>query len=150
MSVLIDTAAITTALAAQIADHPQVRGFFVDVERGEYINKDPARTPWCGVYRTSVDFSPRVIGHHARSWQAEIAITLVVQAHADGGEAAEDACEDAVQRVLEAVLGDLSISGTVDMLKNIDVTYSYDETASETLDFQWAFIKLNYETRTGV
>jgi hypothetical protein len=147
---LINTADVTKALVKQFSEHPELIGFLKNVERGEYVNKDPARTPWCGVYRTEVHYLPKVLGHHSRSWQALLTVKLVVQAHAATGPSAEDACEEAVQKVLTAVLGDLTALTTMEMLKSIDVEYSYDETKSETIDFQWAFITLVYETRSGI
>jgi len=51
---------------------------------------------------------------------------------------------------MTAVLSDLTAHTTMEMLKSIDIEYSYDETKSETIDFQWAFITLVYETRSGI
>ena len=148
---LINTAELTAQLVTLIAEHPEVMaGGFKGIERGEYVNKDAARTPWCGVYRTQVDYAPKVLGHHSRSWQALLTVKLVVQAHDATGAKAEDACEAAVQQVMAAVLSDLTVYTKVDMLKSINIEYSYDETESKTLDFQWAFITLIYETRSGV
>lgn len=147
---LINTADVTKALVKQLSEHPDLIGFLKNVERGEYVNKDPACTPWCGVYRTEMHYLPKVLGHHSRSWQALLTVKLVVQAHAATGPAAEDACEEAVQKVMTAVLGDLTTQTTMEMLKSVDIEYSYDETKSETIDFQWAFITLVYETRSGI
>lgn len=148
---LINTAALTAGLVKLISEHPEViAGGFKDVVRGEYVNKDASQTPWCGVYRTDVEYLPKVLGHHSRSWQALLTVKLVVQAHATTGPEAEDACEDAVQRIMAAVLSDLTVGNTVEMLKSVKMEYSYDETTSSTLDFQWAFITLVYETRSGV
>jgi len=147
---LINTAEVTAAIVKQLEEHPELIGFLKNVERGEYVNKDPARTPWCGVYRTEMHYLPKVLGHHSRSWQALLTVKLVVQAHAATGPAAEDACEEAVQKVMTAVLSDLTAQTTMEMLKSVDIEYSYDETKSETIDFQWAFITLVYETRSGI
>lgn len=148
---LINTAELTAQLVKLIAEHPEVvAGNFKGIERGEYANKDSARTPWCGVYRTQVGYQPRVVGHHSRSWEALLTVRLIVQAYDSTGPKAEDACEAAVQQVMAAVLSDLTVHTTVDMLKSIDIEYSYDETESSTLDFQWAFITLIYETRSGI
>ena len=148
-SALLNPAAVTAALVRQIGEHPEVHGYFKAVERGEYTNRVPARTPWCGVYKTNLDYVPRVLGHHPRTWEATLTVKLVVQAHEATGEETEDALEDAIKRVLTAVLSDLTALGEVEMLKSMAVEYSYDETQSETLDFQWAFVTLNFETRTG-
>lgn len=150
MSSLLNTASVTAALVTLISEHPDVMGRFKTIERGEYINKDPAITPWCGVYRTTVSYEPKQLGHHAQTWKSLLTIKLVVQAHAGTGQQAEDDLEDAVQRVMTAVLSDLTIGNTVEMLKTLNIEYSYDETQSETLDYQWAFVTLVYETRTGI
>ena len=151
MSNLINTAELTAQLVKLLKEYPDIiAGGFKDVERGEYANKDPALTPWCGVYRTHVNYLPKVLGHHSKSWQALLTIKLIVQAHDSTGPATEDALEDAVQRVMTAVLSDLTVYTKVEMLKSISIEYSYDETESNTLDFQWAFITLIYETRSGI
>lgn len=150
MSTLINVAEVNAELVKQIAEHADVVGYFKDIERGEYVNKDPARAPWCGVYRTDVDYLPKVLGHHSKSWQALLTVKLVVQAHEATGPKTEDALEDAVQRIMTAVLSDLTIRAKVEMLKSVAIEYSYDETESRTLDFQWAFITLVYETRSGI
>lgn len=146
---MLNVADVTSALLMQIRDHAEINGVFKAVERGEYVNKDPAITPWCGVYRMNIKYEPRQLGHHARTWRGLLHVILIVQAHAPTGEQAEDDLEDSVQRVMTAVLSDLTIGGTVEMLNSCEITYSYDETASETVDYQWAFINLIYETRTG-
>lgn len=151
MSLLINVAELNEQLVKLIGEHPEViAGNFKEVGRGEYVNKDSALTPWCGVYRTNVNYTPKVLGHHSKSWQALLTIKLVVQEHAATGPETEDALEEAVQRVMSAVLSDLTVYTKVEMLKSIDIEYSYDETESSTLDFQWAFITLVYETRSGV
>lgn len=149
MSSLLNTADVTAALVDLLNSHPDTMGYLKNIERGEYVNKDPALTPWCGVYRTEINYEPRQLGHHARTWLSLLTVKLVVQAHAGTGPDTEDELENTVQRVMTAVLSDLTIGGTVEMLKKMNIQYSYDETNSSTLDFQWAFIELVYETRTG-
>jgi len=151
MSALIKTNEITDSFVKMLKEHPEIiEGNFKDVERGEYVNRDPARTPWVGVYRTDVDYEPWALGHHANSWKAKITVKLVVQAHGANGPQAEDALEEAVNHVMTAVLSDLTIKNKVGMLNTAHIEYSYDETESKTMDFQWAFITLIYETRTGI
>jgi hypothetical protein len=150
MSALINIADVSARLVRTIQEHPDCIGYFKSVERGEYANKDPARAPWCGVYRTAISYAPHVLGNHNRSWRAGITVKLVVQAHDATGEKTEDMLEEAVHKAMTAVLGDLNLAATVNMLKSISIEYSYDETDSSTLDFQWAFITLEYEARTGV
>jgi hypothetical protein len=101
------------------------------------------------VYRAAVNYVPKVLGQHSANWQSLLTMRLVVQAHAGTGSDAEDALEEAVHKVMTAVLLDLSINSLVDKLNSVAIEYSYDETESKTLDFQWAFITLIYETRSG-
>jgi hypothetical protein len=149
MSNLINIAALTAQLVKQINEYPDNVGYFKEVTRAEYANVDPALTPWCGVYRVSVGYTPKVLGQHSMNWQSLLTMRLIVQAHAGTGPESEDALEEAVHKVMTAVLSDLSINSLVDKLNSVAIEYSYDETESKTLDFQWAFITLIYETRSG-
>lgn len=146
---MINVSDITKAVKKMLEQAPSLNDI-KSVERGEYVNMDPSRTPWVGVFRTQIDYSPKALGMHARSWKANIIIKLVVQASEGTGEATEDSLEDLVQRIMSVILTDLTLRDYVEMLNSLKIEYSYDETDSKTMDYQWAFVTLNYEARTGV
>jgi hypothetical protein len=145
---MINVADITESLKTVLSEAPTLSDVKA-VERGEYVNKDAARTPWVGVYRTNAEYEPRALGNHSKSWGAKITIKLVLQVYNANGEKAEDELEDLLHRVMAVVFGDLTIRQNVSMLNSVKIQYSYDETDSDTMDYQWAFITLIYEARTG-
>ena len=144
---MINVADITSGVITQLSNDVDVAAVFKFIERAEYINTDPSRTPWCGVYRQQLTFDPRTLGRGAQNWLAQVHLDIVVQAHADGGLKAEDALGDALQRVLAALINDLTFGGTVEMIKQYSVEFDYQRTDSATLDFQQAIISLQAEVR---
>lgn len=145
---MINVAEITEKMKILIEESPDLSDIKA-VERGEYVNRDTGRTPWVGVYRSDIRYTPRALGNHSKSWDAEITIKLVVQTFGSDGEDAEDSLEDVLQRVMSVIFGNLSIDGVVMTLRSVNVQYSYEETESETMQFQWAFVTLIYQARTG-
>lgn len=147
---MINIATITRAVADQLRNNTGVMGLVQDparVVRAEYVNRDPANTPWLGVYRQPIDFDAKTLGNSTGSWQTESSVVIVCQAHADGGEAAEDVLGELVEKVLDAVRADLSFGGTVGTVRSLRVEWMYQKTDSETLDFQEANVVINFETR---
>lgn len=146
---MINVSDVTRTVVKILTEDPTLSDV-KSVERGEYVNMDPARSPWIGVYRTEVVYAPHTLGSHSRSWSATLTIKMIVQIHDADGLKAEDSLEELIQRVMSVMLADLTLREYVQMLNSIRVQYSYDETESNTMDYQWAFITLIYEARTGV
>lgn len=147
---MIDVADITEAIASALRSNPGVRKLISDPERitrGEYVNRDPANAPWLGVYRQPIKFAAKTLGAGPGSWQLESTVLVLAQAHADGGQAAEDELCDLVDAVLTALIGDLTFGGTIGTVRGINVEWSYQKTDSDTLDFQEAMIIVNFESR---
>lgn len=146
---MINIAEITTALQSQIQNFIDIRDFKLKVSRGEFVNEDSSLTPWTGVYKSEIEFDPHTLGRGALNWLAQVNIDVVVQSHGDGGEKSEDQLGDAVNRVLRAIISDLTFSGTVDMIKKLKVTFMYNRNDTSTLDFQQALISIRAEVRAG-
>lgn len=146
---MINVAELTKTIQKVLKEHPTLLDL-KNVERGEYVNFDPGACPWLGVYRTDVEYAPRALGNHSKSWEVSITIKLVLQVYGKDGPTAEEELENLIHRVLSVMLTDLTVKQVVQMLRTMRVQYSYDETESKTMDFQWAFVTLVYETRTGV
>ena len=145
---MIDFSLITKGLQTLLREHPRLE-YVTEVARGEYINVDPALCTWIGVYRGAFAIEPRTLGRGADNWLARIPIDIVVQVNGDGGEDAETLLGVAVKDVLDVIVTDLTLGGTVDMVKEFSISYSYEKTASERLDFQWAIITLQTEVRSA-
>lgn len=145
---MINIAAFTEDLRTALKEAPTLSDVKA-VERGEYLNRDPAVTPWIGVYRTAADYTPRALGKHSKSWSGDITVKLVLQVYSENGEKAEDDLENLIRLTMDVVFSDLQVNSNVSTLKRVAVQYSYEETESQTMNYQWAFITLTYEARTG-
>jgi len=120
------------------------------VERADYVNMDPHRAPWIGVYRTRVKYDPRTLGRNAASWNGTVVIRLMVQQTSMiSGEDCENQLEANIASVLAAVWSDETWESTVDMVTGMEIEYSYKEHELESIYFQWALITLTAEVSTG-
>lgn len=149
MSINIST--ISKALQSQLQSDAGVQSFLQgDIVRGEYINEDPNNTPWVGVYRGAVRYVPRTLGINAKNWEPSPNMRIVVQ---DTDMLSPDNCEDLLEEhvklIIDAVFADRTIGGTVDIIKEVNVEYLYNETDRESLYFQTAIITLDLEVATA-
>ena len=121
------------------------------IERGEYVNTDYDRVPWVGVYRGPLKYDTATLGRGAKNWKAEFTVRIIVQAATNKGNAndAEDDLEEYLKAVLDAIMTDTTLSETVAMITGVNVTYTYNESDSESVYFQNAEIELLTEVRTS-
>jgi len=147
---MINLSTILKALQAQLSSNVDVTEIFKKdkITRGQYINNDPSRCPWLGIYRGTTDFEPRTLGS-VNNWEAFPKAKIIVQAISyKSGEQAEELLEGYVEAVMDAVLTDTSIGNTVDMVTGMQVEYGYNEEVRETVYFQSAIITFNLEVAT--
>lgn len=147
-------AAITASLISTFqADATLASDGFIQsrITRGDYMNMDPNKAPWLGVYRTGVSYKPGRLGSgNPDAWDSTIEIKLVVQAsHRNSGDACEDRLELYIKHVLESVWSDPTWQATVDILVDMKVDYSYKRDDTSTIYFQWAMISLTAEVSAG-
>jgi len=148
---MINLSIITKALQDQLNSNVDVKEFLngKEVIRGEVINMDVNETPWVGVYRGNVKYEPRTLGS-MNNWEASPSIRVIVQAsHLSSAEQCEIDLEGYVQKILDAVIDDTTIGGTVDMINSYDVEVGYIETDRSTVHFQGASITFNMEVSTS-
>ena len=147
---MINIADITTALQAQLTADVTVSEFLASpIVRGGLINNDAGMTPWIGIYRGAVNYEPRTLGRGLSTYEAYPSVRIIVQETSmDSGEDCENLLEGRVKSVLDAVLADPTIGGTVDMVTGFGVEYGYVETDRETLYFQSAIITISLEVAT--
>jgi len=145
---MINASTITRAATAQLET---ALDDTYKIERGEYVNTDPDKTPWIGVYRGDLDYDVATLGRGANTWKAGFDLTIIVQSATLHGEAsiAEDRLEASIVEVLDAIMADKTIGGTVAMINKVKVKYSYNETESEEMYFQNATITISTEKRTS-
>lgn len=144
---MIEFQKITEGLQTLLRDHPDLQHF--NVTRGEYVNVDAANCPWIGVYRGDIAVEPRTLGHGARNWLNSVTLDVIVQVNGDGGEHTETLLGEEVTKVLNVITSDLTLGGEVEMVRSFNISFSYERTESNTLDFQWAIITLTAEARTS-
>lgn len=144
---MINASDITQALACQLQNYSS---FFQelktkDIKVSDYVNCNPDRAPWCGVYRRSVKSVPRTLGVQS-SWQLVYKIAVVVQATSvKTGKECEEKLEELVSLALDGIIADRTIDGTVCTLNGWDVEYTYIETERLSTYFQSALINLEVE-----
>jgi len=146
---MINLSVITKALQDQLNGNIVIRELLgKDVVRGEMINMDINETPWIGVYRGNVSYEPRTLGS-MNNWEASPTVKVIVQAgNMQSAEQCEIDLESYVQKVLDAVIADTTIGGTIDMINSYDVEAGYIETDRSTIHFQGASITFNMEVST--
>lgn len=144
---MIDVAEVADALVLQLTNHVETRDF-KNIQRSETVNVDESITPWVGVYQDRVEFDAHTLGRGAQNWLAKVHIDVIVQAHGDGGADSEDKLGDALQRTLNAIISDLTIGGTVEMITSFNVQRAYVPSEKvKTMDFQHAIIGIIAEVR---
>lgn len=147
---MISVYAISEAITAQLRDYPAVGEIgFQEIVQGDFVNEDPARTPWMGIYRDSMNYSPRTLGRGARNWEGELKFKIVIQASSTkDGQDCELLLEGYVQTVMEALLSDTTLGGKVDILNGFNVEYSYRDSDQQSFYFQMAVITMTAEVAT--
>lgn len=150
---MINAGAITASLETTFQDNVAMQGLGftpASIQRGDYVNMNPHRAPWLGIYRTDVKYDPRALGKHSNSWEATITVKLLVQAsHLQSGSACEDRLESYIMVVLDALWEDPTWNNLVDMITAFNVEYSYKETDESTIYFQWAMLTIEARASTG-
>lgn len=148
---MINYSTITTALAAQLKADATVSQTIKEkyIERGGPVNEKPDRAPWIGVYRSKITHDPRTLGR-VTNWESKGSIRICVQAvDMTSGKECEDRLELLVKAVIDAILADTTIGGTVDIVTKFSIDYRYLEAERRTLYFQMAVITMDFEVATS-
>lgn len=141
---------ITESLYLQIKKHPGIVSAGMDVEHGAYINMDPDRAPWVGIYKGPVTYSPSSLGRNAQSWKAVVSLIIVVQASHLGSSS--ECCRllgSYEQKVLDAIWSDPKFGSQVDMVTGLSTDYSYNNLESDSMYHQQSTIKITAEVCAG-
>ncbi|MCK5609652.1 hypothetical protein KAR91_47705 [Candidatus Pacearchaeota archaeon] len=147
---MINFSDITKAVKEILESNIEVKEFMggKDVIISEMINYDPNQVPWIGVYRGKARYEPRTLGS-VGNWEGFPSLKIIVQ-HSDliSGEKCEEVLEGYVKKIIDAILEDTTLSGTVDIVLSYDVEQGYIETERSSVHFQGASITLNMEVAT--
>ncbi len=146
---MIDTHAISKALRDQIRDYGPVNDLDPVIALGDYVNTDPSRTPWIGVYRDEAEHEPHTLGHN--QWRSTVKNKIVIQeATSESGERCQELLDNLLKEVSAAILDDLTIGGSVLHTSLASVQFTYIETDRESLFYQGAIITITSEARSNV
>ncbi len=148
----VNVSTITNAVYELILDDLELQELLEasHVVRSGFVNVNPGLTPWAGVYKSSVEYTPRSLGQHSGTWQLTVGTQVLLQVFsADTGEDAENKLEDLIQKLMRLIFDNLTLKGTVDMTLGFNVEYRFLEGENETSYFQMAMVTINSEVRTG-
>lgn len=145
---MLNASDITKAIHEAFNNDPAFSKF--EIERSEFVNVDPGRCPWIGIYRQTINYAPETLGSGPDYWTGTLAVDIVAQAaNFNSGEDAEDDLEGYIETIINKMVEDTTIRSSVDMINEISVSYSYIAEDEETIYFQAAIISLVLEVSTS-
>lgn len=141
---------ITEALSLQVGNWPALHDVNLCVEISEVINESASRTPWLGIYPTSVTYEERTLGLGAGYRRQAVEITMIIQA-ADitSGNSCHQTLGSLVGEATSAILSDSTLGGSVDTVGSLQVRYDYAQTGDNAY-LQSAIITLTAERAVGI
>lgn len=119
--------------------------------RAPYTNMNPDKTPWIGIYRGPARYLPGSLGSTAtgKKWKAGNTVRLQVQATSGkSGQQAEERLEEYIGEIMDILLANPTLGGTVGTIISYDLEYSFNDEASESMYYHMATIDINVESRT--
>lgn len=118
-----------------------------DVCVNQYINEDPNRTPWCGVYLRDSAANPGAI---PRGYKLNTNFTVVLQAASLLHTESSEKLKNLSKRAVIALLKNPTLKGTVETIKSIETIYTYTEKDKASMYFQMCMLNINTETNIHV
>lgn len=120
-----DVYAITEAIETTLKENADLTDLELEIEVGEQVNEDVNRCPWAGIYRQGIRYPSRTLGAGSGYRQQRIGIVIVLQ-HADtsSGRQCSQRLEDLIKKTMSALLSDESLRGLVDILDEVDISYT--------------------------
>lgn len=146
---MINTHTVSKALHDQISAYQPVKDFDPIITLGEFVNVDPSRTPWIGVFRDKVSDTPRTLGHN--TWNTTLTLKVIVQAASmESGEDCQTLLDSYVKETRAAILSDLTFGNSVLHTSQLDTEFNYVDTERESFYYQSAVISIQCEGRSNV
>lgn len=133
---------VLVALRDQISRDAKVKTylgrFAKTIGINQAVNEDPTQTPWLGLYMKRNRMTPDTT---ARGWNGDLEVTLVAQAHSTkSGDDCVQRLETITQHVLYAIIQDTTLSGNVEAITDIDISYTATARSEEETFFQVSLI----------
>lgn len=142
---------IAVELCNRLTNYPALKTLLSlkskEVPLNEFMNEDPNRAPWVGVYLRSSTIDPTAL---PRSYKDVVRLSIVAQAsHLKSKRDCAIKLGELNKQIFNCLLEDVKLNNTVDMLNNISTDYTYVETDRENLHFQMAVIDIEFEVRAN-
>lgn len=123
----------------------------LSIVRGEEVNVDPEKAPWIGIYPALGDYRSRVLGLGAGFRDQREGIIVVVQQQSrTSGQNCQDKLGDLLVNVVNSILSDPSIGGTVSNLEDLRVLHAEPKTQGSQASFQSSVINFTAVRPVGV
>lgn len=118
---MIHVNSVTAALFNQLSSDPVLTSSGFVIQEGEAFNTDIGHTPWVGLYYGNLSITPQTLGG-THPWLGELDLFIYVQegSHRSGQEATR-LLSQAQNAVLDAMIADRSLGGTVLMLTGMEI-----------------------------
>ncbi|MDH4247405.1 MAG: hypothetical protein OEW39_06285 [Deltaproteobacteria bacterium] len=132
---MIHVESVTAAVTTRLSTDPVLVSSAFRVQEGEALNRDLGLTPWVGLYYGNLVLAPGTLGG-TQPWRAGLELFLYVQqgSHRSGQEATR-LLSRAQRLVLDALVGDPTLSGTVLTLTALEITPFHRDVTENT----WLF-----------
>lgn len=139
------------ALKQQLLAFPPLISLQVRVTRGEEVNLDPSKAPWCGCYLIGGKYPIRTLGMGNGFRQQREGIAVVIQNMSrTSGEACQSELGKMQKAVVDCILSDTSINGTMDVVDDFSTVYSSVATQAQEISFQSATIVFTAVKLVGI
>lgn len=147
-----DSSALLAALQSMLLKWPAILSFQdqIRVDIGEEVNVDPDKAPWVGIYSIKAQYPARVLGfgNGYRSQREGVAVVVQNVSRTSGKECRTQL--GALQKcVIDCILSDTSISGTMDIVDDFQVTYATVAAQGKNVSFQSAVITFTAVKQVG-
>jgi hypothetical protein len=143
--------AILQAVQKMLQNSGNLSAFEGKVTRGEEVNQDPERAPWIGIYPLRLQFVARTLGYGSGMRTQRVGIAIVVQHQSrTSGESCQDELHQFQAAVIDTLLSDPSLGGTVQVIDDFGVDYTVPAKQGAQSSFQSSIIQFTAVTQTGV
>lgn len=148
-----NVADITKVIEKIIHDSPKFADFTV-LRSGVIPDDNPSSCPWIGIYRREASYDPRSIGYatvstDTQNWTGQIRLAIVILRtslnNMQGPAYAEDELEEDIKNLLELFFSDITLKQSIDLIREVSITYTFDEYDSEKMHVQGAIVDLLLE-----
>jgi hypothetical protein len=121
------------------------------VDVGEEVNVDPDKAPWIGIYSIKAVYPIRTLGFGNGFRQQREGIAVVVQnVSRTSGKECRKQLGSLQKVVIDCILSDTSIGGTMDVVDDFQVSYATVASQGKQVSFQSAVITFTAVKQVGV